>query len=92
MTQPETCGAAGGAISFWLRLIDCASSGAGGIITTQGDGGKAGLLVWCRSENGGDMRSKIFIRLSNNCQFHTLRFSFEIDLSTAIRQQKAELR
>ena len=23
MTRPETCGGAGGAISFWLKTIDC---------------------------------------------------------------------
>ena len=32
MTQPETCGAAGGAISMRMRLIDCPT---GGIITSM---------------------------------------------------------
>ena len=32
MTRPETCGAAGGAISLWLKLFDSPSSG--GIISS----------------------------------------------------------
>ena len=39
MTRPETCGAAGGAISVWFRIIDCTVShpdagGSGGVIST----------------------------------------------------------
>ena len=26
MTDPRTCGAAGGAISLWVKVIDCATS------------------------------------------------------------------
>ena len=32
MTRPETCGAAGGAINFWIRLIDCPDEG--GVISS----------------------------------------------------------
>ena len=52
MTQPKTCGAAGGAVSFWVRLLDC--PGLAGIITTRKvkvtDGGPAGtgFHVGCR--------------------------------------------
>ena len=28
MTLPETCGAAGGAVSMWLKIIDCEQDGA----------------------------------------------------------------
>ena len=28
MTRPETCNAAGGAVSFWVKVVDC-PSGAG---------------------------------------------------------------
>ena len=32
MTRPETCGAAGGTISLWIRVIDCPS--IGGIVSS----------------------------------------------------------
>ena len=32
MTNPETCGAAGGAISMWVKVFDCESYGS--IIST----------------------------------------------------------
>ena len=32
MTRPETCGAAGGAVSFWVKVIECSF---GGIISSQ---------------------------------------------------------
>ena len=46
MTRPETCGAAGGAFSVWLRLVDC-PHGAG-IITTIDDLNKTGFRLWCK--------------------------------------------
>ena len=36
MTLPETCGAAGGAISLWFRVYDC--TGLCGFVSSQGDG------------------------------------------------------
>ena len=35
MTDPETCGEAGGAISLWLRVIDCPTALWAGIVTTR---------------------------------------------------------
>ena len=32
LTHPESCGAAGGAISLWFRVIECYTAGA--IVTT----------------------------------------------------------
>ena len=46
MTRPETCGAAGGAISVWLRLAEC-PPGAG-IITTIDNSDKTGFRLWCK--------------------------------------------
>ena len=46
MTRPETCGAAGGAISLWLQLIDC--TGIDGIISSLTDG-FTGSLIYCSS-------------------------------------------
>ena len=34
MTRPETCGAAGGAVSFWMKLVDCPDEFPGGIISS----------------------------------------------------------
>ena len=51
MTRPETCGAAGGAVSLWLRLTDgCANNK--GLLTTRPDSG-SGFAVYCRM---GDLR------------------------------------
>ena len=43
MTRPETCGAAGGAISVWINLIDCTH---GGIISTLVQG-SSGSVIDC---------------------------------------------
>ena len=48
MVRPETCGAAGGAISFWIKFIDCPNNG--GIISSRGTG-RRGLLFHCRPTN-----------------------------------------
>ena len=50
MTRQETCGAAGGAFSIWLRLTDCPHSA--GIITTIDDSDKTGFRLWCRYKEG----------------------------------------
>ena len=47
MTRPETCGAAGGAVSFWMKLIDC--NDFGGVISTVSLS-ETGFQVYC-SEN-----------------------------------------
>ena len=44
LTQPEKCGAAGGAISIWLKVIGC--SEYGGIISTIKHAA-SGTLVYC---------------------------------------------
>ena len=49
MTRPETCGAAGGAISLWAKMIDCPSSA--GIVSSYNSG--TGLFIFC---NDGDIR------------------------------------
>ena len=46
MTRPETCGAAGGAISVWVNVIDCPQTA--GIITSIDDPDKNGFSIWCR--------------------------------------------
>ena len=43
MTRPETCGAAGGAISVWINLIDCM---LGGIISSLVHG-SSGSVIAC---------------------------------------------
>ena len=47
MTQPETCGAAGGAIGFWIKVDHCFN--VGGIISTRKYNG-SGSLVYCRED------------------------------------------
>ena len=46
MTRPETCGAAGGAISLWVKVIDCPMTG--GIISSQ-IYGSSGIDIYCAS-------------------------------------------
>ena len=46
MTRPETCGAAGGAISLWVNLFDCPF---GAIISTLVDGSQ-GAAINCFSQ------------------------------------------
>ena len=43
MTRPETCGAAGGAISLWINVIEC---GYGGIISSWVEG-FTGSNIFC---------------------------------------------
>ena len=37
MTDPVTCGAAGGTIALWLRMVNCSVNGA--VVTTTERGG-----------------------------------------------------
>ena len=43
MTRPETCGEAGGAISAWVNLVECPSSGDG-IVSSYGDGSDGSVI------------------------------------------------
>ena len=50
MTRPETCGAAGGAISVWVNVVDCHFGGiisSGAVITSYNYYGKTGLQIHC---------------------------------------------
>ena len=58
MTRPESCGAAGGAISLWLNVIDCTS--VGGIISSFSF--RTGLYILCYSNDMQyDIQSSLFI-------------------------------
>ena len=46
MTRPETCGAAGGAVSLWMRVIDCPSTG--GIVSSYVDF-KSYFVIYCET-------------------------------------------
>ena len=46
MTLPETCGAAGGAISLWMNVIDC--QWFGGTVSSL-KSGTTGSMIYCRS-------------------------------------------
>ena len=48
MTRPETCGAAGGAISVWMKINDC-PSGDGGIVMSSAV--TTGAIIYCQVEN-----------------------------------------
>ena len=48
MTRPETCGAAGGAISLWLKVHECHNSG--GIITTRENADSTGFSIYCKND------------------------------------------
>ena len=47
MTHPETCGAAGGAISLWVKAINCL--GVNGIFSSFSDG-STGFIMDCVSD------------------------------------------
>ena len=48
ITRPDTCGAAGGAVSLWLRLLDCGEGQLSGLITSTPDSfGSTGFIIAC---------------------------------------------
>ena len=49
MTQQESCGAAGGAISLWINIIECPE--VHGIISTRDNDHSQGLQVYCSYGN-----------------------------------------
>ena len=51
MTLPDTCGAAGGAISFWMKLFSC--DGTGSILSTVDGGGYSGTTFYCLGRSIG---------------------------------------
>ena len=51
MTQPETCGSSGGAVSFWINVVNCTGFQAiRGLITTENGG--PGLSIFCLTSIG----------------------------------------
>ena len=51
MTRPETCGSAGGAVSFWINVVNCTGfQYLGGLITTENAG--PGLRIFCHAPSG----------------------------------------
>ena len=55
MTRPETCGAAGGAVSVWVKVTECPGEieGGIGIITSQSSDQKTGFSIMCLSSEIG---------------------------------------
>ena len=49
MTDPRTCGAAGGAISLWVKIIECTH--ICGIMTSSRTGGWPGTSIRLSSQN-----------------------------------------
>ena len=50
MTRPETCCAAGGAISVWLKVNGC-PGGSEGFISSRAISGTSGFVIYCYSYN-----------------------------------------
>ena len=46
MTRPETCGVAGGAISLWVKMMDCVNEC--GIVSSYR--ARTGSLIYCYFE------------------------------------------
>ena len=65
MTRPETCGSAGGAISVWLKVIDCPY---GGIISSHSH--STGSVIYCTATDFRYDFKKI------NCNCHTFSDDF----------------
>ena len=49
MTRPETCGAAGGAISVWVNVIECVAD-RGGIVSSRSSS-SSGSVIYCTSSD-----------------------------------------
>ena len=49
MNDPRTCGAAGGAISLWVNIIECTR--ICGIMTSSRTGGWSGTSIQLSSQN-----------------------------------------
>ena len=49
ITQPDTCGAAGGAVSLWVKVIDCGFDD--GIFTTMENTQMRGVAITCYPPN-----------------------------------------
>ena len=49
-----TCGDTGGAVSFWVKIVNCTGTRYSGIITTLPMGVGAGLLISCVTEDNRD--------------------------------------
>ena len=45
MSRPNTCGAAGGAISLWMRVINCSESFCG-VVTTRSQYNSGGFAIY----------------------------------------------
>ena len=46
MTRPETCGAEGGTISLWVKVIDC--NGSCGIVSSS-ESSKSASIIFVRN-------------------------------------------
>ena len=68
MTRPDTCGAAGGAVSLWLREIEC--SDLKGMITSKSYG-RTGFSIWCQDSSRQSTLSK-YKRHSTAAQMFSL--------------------
>ena len=49
LTQPQTCGAVGAAVSLWVKIFDCFSHG--GILTTSKNSFNAGFTIFCHGHD-----------------------------------------
>ena len=67
LTQPETCGTAGGAISLWLNLVDCPVWS--GVLSSR-ESGKTSSFILC-IEHGIRYHSKTRALNLNNLLFKT---------------------
>ena len=47
MTRPETCGTAGGAISLWMKVIDCPTFA--GVVSSEAWGSARSMLSCTRA-------------------------------------------
>ena len=51
VTKPETCGAAGGAISVWMNIVDCPQFPVSGVISTRPSSATTGSTIDCGNTN-----------------------------------------
>ena len=69
MTRPETCGAAGGAISVWLKINDCGDGGGGGVFSTIDGPVRGGIQAHC--SNKEIMYVKMFTHFTSEAKIFT---------------------
>ena len=78
MTRPETCGAAGGAISVWVHY----ASGSGTIIATISSFIETGFQIYCSNDVLQYEKNSTFLLSTNPIKFSARARLYQASAST----------